>query len=242
MHYVPLPRNQVEIDLKHLDRDPLKRTAIVRLTVMRTSDVENARATCVKAGLDLNGFCAGGAYNGFGASVFSFSKKYPTTFLVRRWASPLLVLGVLGLMWCGLAVTAARQSEAISALRAEVSSVQAQAKQVQQAQAALAGLVTAYREDVLNDKHSQTLVMLNQLAGALPDNSWIEDVRIQDNNVRLRGRSLDGSPLVSALSAVDGFDNVRLASPLVRQGKSERFDLEFQLSPALVLKEEPKNE
>lgn len=230
--YVPLPRGQVEIDLKHLGRDPVKRTALVQLTVMRANDVSRAQAACEQAGFTLNGFCAEGPYKGFATSVFSFCKTRPPAFLVRLWAAPLLVFGMIGLIWCSLAVTVAGQSAAITKLHLEVSGVQTQAKQVQQTQAALSRLAKAYREDVLNGRHAEPLHMLGRLASALPDNSWVEDVRVQGNVIRLRGRSEDGSPLVSVLSAVDGFEEVQLASPLVRQGQSERFDLEFKLVPS----------
>jgi general secretion pathway protein L len=104
--------------------------------------------------------------------------------------------------------------------RAALHSVELLQRQVRDAQIQLSFPVRQKKLTLL----TQTLA---NLAQALPDNSWIEELDLTGDQLRLRGASRSASDLVAALDRSGTFAHAAFTAPIIRnpQDQLDHFDL-----------------
>jgi general secretion pathway protein L len=83
-----------------------------------------------------------------------------------------------------------------------------------------------------------TVLALNALAKALPDNTWLSEVRVAEGRIRMVGISKDVPGLVPLIEASPVFAGATFYAPTARlpAGQGDRFHLEARLLPV----EKPK--
>ncbi len=78
------------------------------------------------------------------------------------------------------------------------------------------------------------LDLMNFLSEVTPEDTWLNYLSLRDNRLMLRGESKSAIKYLSELSKLEGFSDVRFASPVTRNPASdmERFNLQLQIEPA----------
>ena len=75
------------------------------------------------------------------------------------------------------------------------------------------------------------VVALDELTRVVPDGTWIEELRLDQNGLDLRGQSPQASALIGATEASPMFRKVEFRAPVTRQGAlgTERFHISAEL-------------
>jgi general secretion pathway protein L len=88
---------------------------------------------------------------------------------------------------------------------------------------------------LVDRRHSTptTVVLLKELTERLPDDSWLSQLRLHDNQVTLSGFSPAAASLIAGLEASPLLAEVRFASPVIVDPRVslERFNLSSVLTP-----------
>jgi general secretion pathway protein L len=82
-------------------------------------------------------------------------------------------------------------------------------------------------------KAPYSVVALDALAKALPDNTWLSEVRVSEGRIRMVGTSKDVPGLVPLIEASPAFAGATFYAPTARLpgGEGDRFHLEAKLLP-----------
>lgn len=138
--------------------------------------------------------------------------------IARVLAIGLAVLAATCLLSAVLAASAASDAEAVerrlAALRAELALGRGPATSRERM------LIEAKRPD------TATIVLIDKLSRALPDDTVLRELDIDPTRIRLVGRSTDAPALIARLEAGTGLKNPRFAAPVTRDAeKRDAFDL-----------------
>jgi Tfp pilus assembly protein PilN len=89
--------------------------------------------------------------------------------------------------------------------------------------------ITDKINEVVNQK-SRRIDMLAELTNAIPDDTWVRQLYIQDNNFEIEGIGLSGSKVLTQLEYSPKFDQVSFKSSVVKNkdGK-EKFKIKGSL-------------
>jgi general secretion pathway protein L len=79
------------------------------------------------------------------------------------------------------------------------------------------------------------VLVLDALSSALPDDTWLTELRLAENRVRIVGISRNVAALVPVLEATPGFAEPSFFAPTTRlpDGQGDRFHLEARLMPPI---------
>lgn len=237
---VPLPAHLLDFDIKRTGEPDRTGSVELVLRVVRRSDIESARSELARSGKTANAFAIAGEWQDYSRSTFDFERRTPFPYLVRKWASPLLLLLVLGAMITFLLAASQHSDAVIAQLEHELSVRKPLVEQQIETQKGLAETEKAFAETVLNRPHHLAITVLDEISHLLPDSASVETFEFSRGLVRIRGQARDGGALVPLLSASSSFSGVRLASPLTtvrmaddRGTQLERFDIELRpVSPS----------
>ena len=102
---------------------------------------------------------------------------------------------------------------------------------------ALRGKVEALRAELTALSNRQTrlpviVLALNELTRAIPDGTWIEELRIGPTGLDMRGQSPQASAMIGATESIPMFRNVEFRAPVTRDGMrgTERFHISAEYS------------
>ena len=102
---------------------------------------------------------------------------------------------------------------------------------------ALRGKVEALRAELaaLSDRQTRLPVIaiaLNELTRAIPDGTWVEELRIGPTGLDMRGQSPQASAMIGATESIPMFRNVEFRAPVTRDGMrgAERFHISAEYS------------
>lgn len=111
---------------------------------------------------------------------------------------------------------AQRQAEVVFALREELE------RSIESSRF----LIEKRRKSVL------TIELLDELTAILPDGTWVEQLIVKDDEVQIRGQSLEASMLIGLVEASDLFRNASFRSPVIadRRTGRDRFYLAAQIA------------
>lgn len=75
------------------------------------------------------------------------------------------------------------------------------------------------------------LEILETIAKALPDDTWVFDFHLNGEEIKISGFSKDPAELIGIIDAQDIFDDVKFLSPVTTavEGKGQRFEMSFQI-------------
>jgi hypothetical protein len=82
------------------------------------------------------------------------------------------------------------------------------------------------------------LEILNLLTQTTPEDTWLNYFSVRKGQIILRGDSKSAIKFLSELSKIEGFSDVRFASPVTRSPSSEdeRFNVQFQVDQEKLIK------
>ncbi len=81
---------------------------------------------------------------------------------------------------------------------------------------ALAALPPAERAWAMKEDSPVVVQILEALSRAMPENAYLTDLHLEDQNLRIMGRAADAPALIAALSRAKVFSDVRFFSPTVK--------------------------
>lgn len=146
----------------------------------------------------------------------------------QRWQWTLLVLILVG----SVVALIQNQNSRLQQLQDMLADPQAQAEAARQVKSELK-LLNDSRTFLITQKHDEmsVLVVLDELTRMLPDHTWISRMEWKDNALKLQGESAEASALISLLEDSVHLYNVRFASPVTTNPRSqkERFVILAQL-------------
>ena len=148
----------------------------------------------------------------------------------RKLLAALVALLLLGLLVTPVLQTRAQAKSAQRAYRqleAQAASVMA----VREQATAHADILGAARK--VQAGHAHMLKALDVLTTAIPDDAWIQGLKLDGLTVSLTGRAANSASLVQGLEKVPGINSVRLTGPVTRvpNATTEAFSLEIKLAP-----------
>jgi Tfp pilus assembly protein PilN len=152
---------------------------------------------------------------------------------VPRIAWPLLALvGLYSLFAFYQLHTHSKLQEASRRLKREIAQLETQWKPIEQLQTRIA----KFQEDqkTLSEFNLEGYPMfeiMTLLSQTTPDDTWLNYFSIRKGQIILRGDSKSAIKYLSELSKIEGFGDVRFASPVTRSpsGDDERFNVQFQV-------------
>ncbi len=128
---------------------------------------------------------------------------------------------LLVLPWFALKLTAQREQASVTALRQEAVETDALRKEIEE-------LVNRNRALPLRKQNGPTLMaVLEELAGILPDGTWVAELHLEGTKLSLVGYSGSASALVAVIEESDLFSGPEFASPVMPDPMlhAERFHL-----------------
>ncbi len=158
--------------------------------------------------------------------------------VLKPWQIPRIVwpLLVAVLLYSVFAVfqiaTHHQRAEESRRLRKELGQLETQWKPIEQLQSRIA----KFQEDQktlseFNREGYPLYEVLSVLSQVTPEDTWLNYFSIRKGQIVLRGESKSAIKFLSELSKIEGFGDVRFASPVTRSptADSERFNVQYQL-------------
>ena len=232
---VPLPPDRIYYDVRQTGDPDDDGIVDVALRVLRRRDLDAARAELARSGLEANAFAIADGWQDYRRSTFDFERRTPVLYMIRKWASPLLLLLVLGLAVTFLLASIHHNDGVIVRLERDLATRKPLVERQIETQKGLAETEKEFSGKVLNRQHHMAIAALNDIARILPNSAVVEIFEFNKGLIRIRGEAKDGGALVPLLSGNPFFSDVKLSSPLTtiraagdREGQRERFDIELR--------------
>jgi general secretion pathway protein L len=167
--------------------------------------------------------------------------SFDTTLHLKPWKMPKAVYPLLGLVAI-YALFAMQQlhrntemMETAKELKRQKVQLENQWKPIEQLRERIAQLQEDQKSLAQFDKEAYpVLPLLNHLSKVTPDDTWLNYFSLRDGKLTIRGESKSAIKYLSALSEVEGLENVQFASPVSRLPNSdkERLVINMQINPA----------
>lgn len=164
-------------------------------------------------------------------------KTFDAPIFLKPWKAPrivwpLLAMVLLYTLFFGYQVWAHRHLlETSHRLKGEIAHLETQWKPIEQLQTR----ISKFQEDQktlsqFNQEGYPVLEILTLLTQITPDDTWLNYFSLRKGQIILRGESKSAVKYLSELSKIDGFGDVKFASPVTRSPSSdmERFNVQFQ--------------
>jgi general secretion pathway protein L len=145
----------------------------------------------------------------------------------------LALVGLAGVLACAAAYASLdHQQRRAAALERVVAATKTEAQAAARVRADIAKRIE--QRDFLGTRRHETprLQVLNEIARVLGDDTWLTDLQLAGNKVRITGFTAAASNLIPLLQQQPTFANPRFESPVTRAvaGGGERFDLSFEIA------------
>lgn len=227
----PFTPDKLYYDARVLTRQPAERTIKVQFTAVLRDWLDARLRELNRAGIspevvDVSG---GGAIN-----LLPISLK-PRRSGVARGLSALLWVLVLTTGAAAALLPIWQQREQIVGLMPKLGDAQRRAEVTLALRTQLEDAVES-SQFLLQKRQNQVPVieLMNELTKLLPDNTWVEQLIIKDNEVQIRGQSRDATALIGIVEASPYFIQATFRSPVTpdRRTGADRFFLTAQIAQA----------
>ncbi|MBV8978728.1 MAG: PilN domain-containing protein [Alphaproteobacteria bacterium] len=232
-HISPLPANEIYFDFRVVARDRAEKAAEFEVRIVRRRIVDALAAQCRSAGLAVSGIrFADGLAAGAGTFPVDTGAR-----LKSRWrrsklrvfaaAIPLLAAALLLALYL-------RGEQVLDTLGDRVANDSVAAARVEQLRGRIERATQQLR--FLGEQKRAPLfaAVLAEVTHTLPDGSWLTQLDVSGNKIRIEGYSRAAADLIAAFDRSPYFANAQFAAP-VTQGSApgiERFDLSVELAGA----------
>lgn len=158
--------------------------------------------------------------------------------LLKPWKVPriawalLFVAAVYSLFAAYNVHSFSRQKEALRTLKKQNAQLETQWKPIEQLQTRIAKFMEDQKTlSTFNVEGYPLLEILTVLSQATPPDTWLNYLSVRKGQLMLRGESKSAIKYLPELSKIDGFTDVRFASPVTKNPTSdqERFNVQIQL-------------
>ncbi|MCF7999923.1 MAG: PilN domain-containing protein [Methylovulum sp.] len=144
------------------------------------------------------------------------------------------ILGSIFLLLCAVSIIFPfwSLSHRLSELERQTTDAQRKAGQVEQLKSdANLTLELASTVNNLKQQTPSTTLILKELTGILPDNTWLKSFDLSENKLRLEGLSKSSSALIGLLEASPYFEQTSFVSPVVQDSRAgmDMFTLETRI-------------
>jgi general secretion pathway protein L len=227
----PVSPEEVYFDFKLLKRDRAENAADVELRIIRRDVVDPLVALCRAAGLKVAAIRFAGDARDADPNTFPADKTAALRSQWRRNNVALVAGAAAALLLALVFVTYMRGSEALDALSDQVASEGMRAARVEQLNSRIER--TTQQLAFLGQQKRAPLFaqILADVARALPDGTWISEIDVTGNKIRIEGSSRAASDLIAVFDRSGRFANAQFAAPVTQGGAPgiERFDLTFEV-------------
>ncbi|WP_137391670.1 PilN domain-containing protein [Rhodoligotrophos defluvii] len=232
--HTPFTRNQVAYDKRVIGTDPDGKRLKVQLWIAPLAEVTRSLDWLAQAGLSLIRVAAAG--DGQANSPYNLLPPHLRPKSESRLAVPIaaLVLLVVALS-AALAYVTLEQKTAMAA-RIEAQAAELRKQRIAQAERQakieqfeqLLNLAVATRARAI-----PTIELLRDLTQHTPDDTWLVQLTMTNDNVLVAGFTRDANALMRSLQQAPVFSNIRYSAPVTRDPSSayDRFNLMFKLNP-----------
>ncbi len=230
----PVAPGDVCFDFRILSRDRQTNTVEAELRIIRRDIVDDAVKLCHAAGLAIGAVRFGGDERLADWRAFPVDRKAVLRRYWRRWNVALLGGSALLLLLAVLLAAYLRGAADADALSDQVLNEGIRAARVERLQQRI-DQTAAQMAFLDRQKRSPLFVaVLADIARTLPDGTWISEMDLTGNKIRLEGYSHAASDLIGLFDRSGRFANAQFVAP-VTQGSSqgvERFDLTVEIAGA----------
>jgi general secretion pathway protein L len=209
-------------------------TGTVALRIVKRETVDAAIALCHAAQLEVANIAFAGEARPADWHAFPIDRAAFVRSLWRRWNIPFLAALAVVL---GLALVPAayiRGLERADAVADQLADAQVNADVVEHLQNR-ARLALAESQSLSRLRAAPLRVaVLSDLARILPDGTWVTELTIEGNKIRLEGFSRSASDLIALFDRSNRFADAQFTAPLTRESQAnvERFDLALDIKQA----------
>jgi general secretion pathway protein L len=228
----PIPPDQVCFDFRILSRDREANTAEVELRIIRREIVDGALRQCRAGDIAIESIRFEGDPRPADAQAFPVDRVAMLRGVWRRHSLALLGAMAAVLLIAALLALYQRGAATLDALSEEMVMEGARASRVEQLQHRIdqAGTQLAF----LSRQKQQPLfaAVLADVAHTLPEGSWIGELAMSGNKIRLSGYSRSASDLIALFDRSGRFVNAQFSAPVTQSATPgvERFDLTFEVA------------
>lgn len=228
----PLTAENSAYDYRLVSTDRKTGELTVQLVITEKKYVDDCLAAARHAGLEPR-YLGPALPDGTFPSPFNLLPDHP-----HRQSSRSRSVAWAGLACCALVCGIATIVSTLSMLDAQISILNDKISQIQP----LAREGSTLREEIAERDKQTTLLAhyraipspletLAEVTARLPDDTWLNNLRMKRDGVQLKGYSADASRLVGILSEAPPFSDVRFTSPVTRERGSqlEQFNIELKL-------------
>jgi general secretion pathway protein L len=130
-----------------------------------------------------------------------------------------------------------QQRNNVLVLMPKVEAAQQQAETAVALRTELESTVTSSQFLLQKRLHNELVIeLVNELSTILPDNTWVEQLVINGDEIQVRGQSLAAATLISLVEASDKFESTTFRSPVVQDRRTgrDRFFLSSQISKKIM--------
>ncbi len=227
----PLEPERLYFDFKLTPAEPGAKSRNIELRIVQRAVVDEAIATCSNAGLAVASIAFEGDPREADFRLFPSDRTALLRTLWRRFNVPLLA-GIALLLAAVLLIAAyVRHMEAGEALADRMALEQSRAVIVERLERQ-AATARAEAQFVATQKRGPMLVsVLSDLSRTLPDNTWITELSIDGDKLKLEGYSKAASDLIAIFDRSGAFADAQFTAPLTQDTRAgiERFDLSLKV-------------
>jgi general secretion pathway protein L len=218
----------------------------VRILMAARADVDAARQDLAALGLGVDRIVARGteAADGTAGSVTLWSRLADTSSDRLGRVARAIGIGIAGSVtvslllgsWALLSTASIRDESEEIAGRSRV--LQRQAQSVRTA-ASMASIPAAERAWLLKETSISSVILIEALSRALPDSAYVNEIRLEKENLRIMGFAEDAPALLAPLERSELMTDVHFFAPTARgpDGKLFRFSIEAHVEPRIKIGE-----
>jgi general secretion pathway protein L len=220
----------------------------VRILMAARADIDGARQDLAALGLPVDRIVTCGsdaeAADGAGGSVTLWSRLADTSPERHGRLVRAIGVGIAGSVaaslllgsWALLSAASIRDESEEVAARSRVLQRQVQTGRTT---ASMASLPPAERAWLLKETSISSVVLIEALSRALPDQAYVNEIRLEKESLRIMGLADDAPALLAPLERSDHLTDVHFFAPTARgpDGKLFRFSIEAHVEPRIKIGE-----
>lgn len=222
----PYANGDVYFDYQIAARDADRKTVRVELVLALRKTIDDMLARLARRGIRPSSVAVAGT----AASL----NLLPPGLRVSAARSSGILPGLLTGLAVGLAVVAlayplVTQRVEMARLEAEIAELRPAALAADEIREEVSA--AKQRSAFIADRWKRSparIAVINEMASAIPDDTWLSRIQINDNIVRIHGESENASALIGLLEASEIFEGAHFSSPVTKNPKTsnDRFVIE----------------
>jgi len=227
----PIDSRLVYYDYRIVSQDRSANHLDVVLRIARQEAVDAALAVCRAAGIGVAVVAFAGDATPAQGGTLPADAKAAVMLKLRRWLVPGLAalavglaLGVVGAEYGRRQAVADELAGRVAQAQSDLQAVRLLHRQIDDARKRSAFLAHQKQSPL-------TVQILREVTRVLPEDSWLFEIELHGNEVRIRGLSRSAASLIALFDASPMFVDAQFRAPLMQGADAgfERFDMSFRL-------------